>query len=295
MGIPAKTTINLTIFAQTDIGRTRGGNEDNFLVFDLSSGKYWVAHEEGPQDVLTYVQEYYGSLLAVADGEGGEVVGKAASRLAVETVRDRLLQLQEDKAYETLPLYERLRLAIEEANSSIYIYGQADPDQWGFGVSFTAVAIQSSYAYAAQVGDSRAYLIRCGNIYQLTKDQSLVQQMVDAGQITEEEAQTHSYRVVIMQALGGHTTVNVEVSSIPLCQLDTLVLCSDGLSNKMRADEIMRIINSASDFKSACQSLISLANERGGEDNISVVIAQISGAALPLPDSDMLGQKKLQQ
>jgi hypothetical protein len=91
MGIPAKTTINLKIFAQTDIGRTRGGNEDNFLVFDLSSGKYWVAHEEGPQDLLTYAQGHYGSLLAVADGEGGEVVGKAASRLAVETVRDRLL------------------------------------------------------------------------------------------------------------------------------------------------------------------------------------------------------------
>jgi serine/threonine protein phosphatase PrpC len=117
--------------------------------------------------------------------------------------------------------------------------------------------------------------------------------LVDAGQITEEEAQTHSYRKVVLQTLGAYTDVNVEVSSIPLCQLDTLVLCSRGLSNMMRADEIARIINSATDFKSACQSLISLANERGGEDNISVVIVQFSGAALPLPDSDSLGQENL--
>ena len=102
----------------------------------------------------------------------------------------------------------------------------------------------------------------------------------------EEEAETHSYRNVILQALGAHNNVNVEVNTVALCQLDTLVLCSDGLSGKMHADEIARIVNEAGDFKSACQSLINLANERGGEDNITVVVAQFSGAGLPLPDTD---------
>lgn len=154
------------------------------------------------------------------------------------------------------------------------------------GATFTAVATQGNQIYFAQVGDSRAHLIRKGKIYRVTKDQSLVQQLIDAGQITEEEAETHSYRNVILQALGAHNNVNVEVNTVALCQLDTLVLCSDGLSGKMHADEIARIVNEAGDFKSACQSLINLANERGGEDNITVVVAQFSGAGLPLPDTD---------
>lgn len=286
-------TINLALYAQTDVGMVRSGNEDNFLILDLSSGRSWTANEEEPQDLLTYTQGYYGTLLAVSDGMGGALAGEVASRIAVETVRDRMLQLQAHDYYGKMPFAERLRLAVEEANLIIHTDGQTNQAHRGLGATFTAVATHANHVYFAQVGDSRAHLIRQGKIYRVTKDQSLVQQLIDAGQITEEEAETHSYRNVILQALGAHNNVNVEVNAVPLCQLDTLVLCSDGLSGKMHADEIARIINEAADFKSACQTLINLANERGGEDNITVVVAQFSGSGLPLPDGDSIAPKSL--
>lgn len=277
-------TINLALYAQTDVGMVRSGNEDNFLILDLSSGKSWTANEEEPHELLTYAQGYYGTLLAVSDGMGGALAGEVASRIAVETVRDRMLQLQAHEVYGNMPFPERMRLAVEEANLVIHADGQTNQSHRGLGATFTAVGINNNHLFFGQVGDSRAYLIRQGDICRVTKDQSLVQQLIDAGQITEEEAETHSYRNVILQALGAHNNVNVEVNAIALCQLDTLVLCSDGLSGKMHADEIAGIVNAAGDFKSACQSLINLANERGGEDNITVVIAQFSGSGLPLPN-----------
>lgn len=280
-------TINLALYAQTDVGMVRSGNEDNFLILDLSSGKSWTANEEEPRELLTYPQGYYGTLLAVSDGMGGALAGEVASRMAVETVRDRMLQLQAHDTYGQMPFHERMRLAVEEANLVIHADGQTNQSHRGLGATFTSVAINGTQLYFAQVGDSRAYLIRQGEIYRITKDQSLVQQLIDAGQITEEEAETHSYRNVILQALGAHNNVNVEVNTVHLCQLDTLLICSDGLSGKMHADEIANVVNAATDFKSACQSLINLANERGGEDNITVVIAQFSGSGLPLPNGSI--------
>ncbi len=277
-------TINLALYAQTDVGMVRSGNEDNFLILDLSTGKSWTATDEEPQDLLTYTQGYYGTLLAVSDGMGGALAGEVASRMAVETVRDRMLQLQAHDTYGKMPFHERMRLAVEEANLVIHADGQTNQLHRGLGATFTSVAINGDNLYFAQVGDSRAYLIRQGQICRVTKDQSLVQQLIDAGQITEEEAETHSYRNVILQALGAHNNVNVEVNSVHLCQLDTLLLCSDGLSGKIHANEIAEIVNEASDFKSACQALINLANERGGEDNITVIIVQFSGSGLPIPN-----------
>jgi len=286
-------TINLALYAQTDMGMVRSGNEDNFLILDLSTGRSWTASEEEPQDLLTYSQGYYGSLLAVSDGMGGALAGEVASGMAVETVRDRMLQLQAHDVYGKMPFHERLRLSIEEANMLINAEGQTNPAHKGLGATFTAVATLGDKVYFGQVGDSRAYMIRGDKIERITKDQSLVQQLIDAGQITEEEAETHSYRNVILQALGAHSNVNVEVNSLPLCNLDTLVICSDGLSGKVHQEEIARIIHEASDFKSACQRLIDLANERGGEDNITVVVAQFSGSGLILPKNDAIEPQSL--
>lgn len=275
--------ITLKLYAQTDVGMVRSGNEDNFLILDLSTGHSWTAGEPTNPNLLGFTQGFYGSLLAVSDGMGGALAGEVASRLAVETVRDRMLQLQAHSRYRQVPFPERLRLAIEEANQLINVESVSNPEHKGLGATFTAAAAQGNRLYFAQVGDSRAYLIRQGKIIRITKDQSLVQQLIDAGQITEEEAETHSYRNVILQALGAHGNVNVEVNWIKLCQTDTLVLCSDGLSGKVRADEIARLVQGSSDLNAACQSLISLANERGGEDNITVVIVQFDGAGLPAP------------
>jgi serine/threonine protein phosphatase PrpC len=277
--------ITVAFFAQTDVGLMRNGNEDNFLVLDLSSGKSWTALEEEPaEESLTYPEGYYGTLLAVSDGMGGALAGEVASRLAVETVRDRMLQLQAHAVYRHLPFSELLRVALEQANELIHEEGLRNPLHKGLGATFTAVASRGGQAYFAQVGDSRAYLIRQGAMARVTKDQSLVQQLIDAGQITEEEAETHSYRNVILQALGAHPTVSVEVNTLSLHRGDILVLCSDGLSGKLRDEEIAQIVLESATYREACRVLIGLANHRGGDDNITVVIAGVAGEDLPVPD-----------
>jgi protein phosphatase len=148
------------------------------------------------------------------------------------------------------------------------------------GATFTAAGLHGTTAYFAQVGDSRAYVVRGGQAQQITRDQSLVGQLVEAGHITQEEAERHSYKNVILQALGAAPSINVVVDSVPLQDMDILVLCSDGLSNKVRAEEITDEVDRAKSLKEACDSLIGLANERGGEDNITVVVAQLSGGKL---------------
>ncbi|MFM8392970.1 MAG: protein phosphatase 2C domain-containing protein, partial [Acidobacteriota bacterium] len=205
---------------------------------------------------------------------------EVASRMAVETVRDLMLRLQAHPVHAQIPFAERLRVAIEQANETIHQESLSNPLHKGLGATFTAVATIGADAYFAQVGDSRAYLIRRGNIFRITKDQSLVQQLIDAGQITEEEAETHSYRNVILQALGAHSQVNVEMNTITLCHLDILVICSDGLSGKISEPEIAVIVSDSVDFQAASRRLIDLANARGGEDNITVVIAQFIGVEM---------------
>jgi len=278
--------ISLTLYSKTDVGMVRSGNEDNFLILDLTTGTSWTAGEPSNERLQKFTQGYYGSLLAVSDGMGGALAGEVASRLAVETVRDRMLQLQAHRVYRQLPFFERLRLSIEEANLLINGESVSNPEHKGLGATFTAAAVYANRVFFAQVGDSRAYLIRQGKIIRITKDQSLVQQLIDAGQITEEEAETHSYRNVILQALGAHGNVNVEVNAFNLCANDVLVLCSDGLSGKVRADEIVRMIDAASNLNQACEHLIALANERGGEDNITVLIVKFGGSSLPPPPPD---------
>lgn len=290
------SSIILTFFAQTDIGLMRTGNEDNFLVLDLSTGKSWTALDEEPaQEWRAYEEGPYGTLLAVSDGMGGALAGEVASRLAVETVRDRMLQLQRHAVYSRLPFGERLRVAMEQANGLIHEEGLDNPLHKGLGATFTAVASCQGEAYFAQVGDSRGYLLRQGEIVRITKDQSLVQQLIDAGQITEQEAETHAYRNVILQALGAHPTVSVEVNTVTLCQDDVLILCSDGLSGKLQDHEIAQIVLESSTYREACRVMVGLANHRGGDDNITVVIAHFEGSGLPSPPGGRIYPRSLKR
>jgi PPM family protein phosphatase len=278
-----ETAFKLSVYAKSDVGAVRQGNEDNFLVLNLSTADTWKPGFEDvtPSENLTsFNQSHYGSLIVVTDGMGGALAGEVASRLAVECVRDRMLELQASPAYSKFPFHERLRLSIELANLYIYQMSVLRAEYSGMGATFTAVGLSGTTAYFGQVGDSRAYLIRGGRIQQITRDQSLVGQLVEAGHITQEEAERHSYKNVILQALGASPAVNVVVDHLALNDLDTLVLCSDGLSNKMQGDEIKSLIDRSESLKEACEALINLANERGGEDNITVLIAQVSGGRL---------------
>ncbi len=273
----------LSIYAKSDVGAVREGNEDNFLVLNLSTADTWkpgIEDANPPESLTSFNQSHYGSLVAVTDGMGGALAGEVASRLAVECVRDRMLELQASPAYSKFPFHERLRLSIELANLYIYQMSLRRAECSGMGATFTAVGLIGTTAYFGQVGDSRAYLVRGGRIQQITRDQSLVGQLVEAGHITQEEAERHSYKNVILQALGASPAVNVVVDHLALNDLDTLVLCSDGLSNKVQGDEIKNLIDRSESLKEACEALIGIANERGGEDNITVLIAQVSGGQL---------------
>jgi PPM family protein phosphatase len=280
-------TFNIAVYARTDLGRVRSGNEDNFLVLNLSTADTWTpltVKSEPPASLTTFSQNHFGVILAVTDGMGGALAGEVASRLAVECVRDRMLEIQASPTYSKLPFHERLRLSIEMANLYIHQMSLKRPECNGMGATFTAAGVVGATCYFAQVGDSRAYVIRQHRVQQITRDQSLVGHLVEAGHITEEEAERHTYKNVILQALGAAPALNVAVDRLSLRDMDIVVLCSDGLSNKVRASEMAELVDRAPSLKEACDSLVSLANERGGEDNITVMIAQFAGGGLQQPD-----------
>jgi PPM family protein phosphatase len=275
---------NIAVYAISDVGMVRTGNEDNFLVLNLSTADTWTPNDSGEDPDLkltTFSQSSFGTVLAVTDGMGGALAGEVASRMAVDCVRDRMLELQASPTFSKFAFQERLRLSIELANSYIFKMSMERADYQGMGATFTAVGLSAGKAFFGQVGDSRAYLIRGGHIQQITRDQSLVGQLVQSGHITEEEAERHTYKNVILQALGASPRINVAVDKLALRDMDIAVLCSDGLSNKVRAEEMKRIVDKAPSLKEACQALVTLANQRGGEDNITVLVAQFAGGPLP--------------
>lgn len=291
--MPEDTAFNIAVYGKTNLGMVRPGNEDNFLILNLSTADTWTPDTvdgEPAEHLTTFSQSHYGSVLAVTDGMGGALAGEVASRLAVECVRDRMLELQASPTYLKFPFHERLRLSIELANLYIHEMSLKRPECSGMGATFTAAGLFGTMVYFAQVGDSRAYLIRSKQVQQITRDQSLVGQLVQAGHITEEEAERHTYKNVILQALGAAQHVNVAVDRLPLRNMDILLLCSDGLSNKVRAEEMKHIIHHSPTLKESCESLVRLANERGGEDNITVITAQFSGGRLrPAESADDKG------
>jgi protein phosphatase len=217
---------------------------------------------------------------------GGALAGEVASQLAVTAVTRLIQHFQQSPLYRQFAFSERLRLALEQANALIFERSQQRIELTGMGATFTAAAFHQGTLHLAQVGDSRAYLLRSHRIKQVTKDQSLVEQLVDAGYLTPDQAQRHAYRNVILQALGAQPNTVIVVEKIPLCRDDVVLLCTDGLSNKVTASEMAEIIRGAKDEATACAELIRLANERGGEDNITVVVARFVGEGLPPASED---------
>jgi protein phosphatase len=267
----------------------RSGNEDNFLVLDLSTQRAWTGSdgEAPPAEMLRFDVGDRGVVLVVSDGMGGALAGDVASRMAVETVRDMLADDDEEGSCEPdSPLVECLRNATDYANFAIHRRSQEDPQCSGMGATLTAAAITRDGVNLLQVGDSRGYVIRGGQIKLATKDQSLVQQLVDVGQISEQEAETHMFRNVILQALGAQPELQPVTGRVRVFRDDLLLLCSDGLSGKLRAEDMLRIVEeSDGDLARACAALVEEANERGGEDNITVVLARLTGDDLPSPDT----------
>jgi len=279
------------LYAKSDVGRVRRGNEDNFLVLDLSTAQTWTGADgtPAPQNLTHFDLGDKGLVLVVSDGMGGALAGDVASRMAVDSVRQMLTGEGDTSCDPNLDLVECLKSATHYANTAIHLRSQEDSRCAGMGATFTGAAVRGDSLDLVQVGDSRGYVIRKDQIRLATKDQSLVQQLVDVGQISESEAETHMFRNVILQALGAQSEVAPVTGRIRLRQDDVVLLCSDGLSGKLRAEDIQHIvINSKGDLAKACDALIEEANNRGGEDNITVVLARFSGDDLQEPASDRI-------
>jgi protein phosphatase len=270
----------------------RRGNEDNFLVLDLSTEQTWTGSEGAtpPEKLTRFTLGQRGLVLVVSDGMGGALAGDVASRMAVDSVREMMLGTEGEEACDPeVDLVECLRNATIYANLAIHLKSQEDSRCAGMGATFTGAAVRGESLDLVQVGDSRGYVIRKDHIRLATKDQSLVQQLVDVGQISETEAETHMFRNVILQALGAQSEITPVTGRIHLRQGDVLLLCSDGLSGKLRAEDIQQIVVSSQDnLSKACDMLIDEANNRGGEDNITVVLARFHGDDLEAPATDRI-------
>jgi PPM family protein phosphatase len=276
--------------AASHVGQVRKGNEDNYLLLHISDSKTWTSSQDAGEFIIesqNFEIDDKGIVLAVSDGMGGALAGEVASKMAVDTVSQRFLDNDPEKTITPEnsggeSLISKLYDATVFANALIHRQGRSDPQYNGMGATFTGMGITPEAVDLVQVGDSRAYLIRSGKIYQITKDQSLVQQLIDAGQIQPEEAETHSLKNVILQALGAQNEIFPVVARLMPQRNDILLVCSDGLSNKIGGADMQKIILKNFDkLEAACSELIKVANERGGEDNISLILARLSGNDLP--------------
>lgn len=232
--------------ALSDVGRRRRANEDC----------YALAAELG--------------LYLVADGMGGHQAGQVASELAAQAAVGAMRTLVDASA----SLTEKLRYSVAAANREILSAAHHKPELAGMGTTLVALLASSERIALAHVGDSRAYLIRGGRIRQLTDDHSLVAELVRRREISEVAARGHPHRHVLMRALGVRPSVEPDLAELTSAPGDVFVLCSDGLTGHVQDDEIAVEVNRHADLDTACERLIQLANDRGGEDNITVLLVR---------------------
>mgnify|MGYP002622721316 CR=1 FL=1 len=277
--------VRITVCGRTDRGVRRSENQDGFLVLDLDNPDSALAprpeHDSPDAGSLEFTLGERGAVLLVADGMGGRAGGARASTLTVESVRESMLA-DDPEAVSPAMFARRLTRSLERANAAIYDGGRAGPHA-GMGSTATLAGLLGGNVYVAQVGDSRAYLVRRRHAARLTRDQSLVQDLIDAGVLDENDPGGVN-RNMILQALGPTPTVEPAVTYHELRQGDVLLLCSDGLSGVVDDGEIQEAVSSATDCESLCADLVDLANQRGGPDNITVVAAKVDG--LPEADDD---------
>jgi len=287
--------LRLTAADKSDVGKQREQNED-------CAYKRIESSEEGDR-----------GLFVVADGMGGYKAGEVASKLAIETISQNLdpffkpiadqptIRLDissvkeaskkapepEDgskqktrKLAETpvaFAIEDQLKTAIQQANMAIVRYGEKKSAARGLGSTVTAVLIQNNNAYIANVGDSRTYLLREKKLAPVTRDHSLVARLVESNQITADEIYTHPQRNLIYRSLGaGHKTVEVDIFHETLLPDDVLLLCSDGLWEMVRQQDLLRLLSEESSPQKICDQLIDLANTNGGEDNITAVVVHVN-------------------
>jgi protein phosphatase len=297
---PHVDEVLVSAFGRTDRGRVRGENQDRLFLADLGRSEPEPCEGldgSGPTSIgpVRFALGLEGAVLFVADGMGGRAGGARASGLAVSAVCD-VMGAEADRrpAPDARDFAARMVRSLVAANATIHDESSTSGATRGMGTTATLVGILGRSVYVAQVGDSRAYLLRGGQSGRLTRDQSLVQDMIDAGVLTEDDVQSAKSNM-LLQAIGTSRTVRPAVTHHELCREDVILLCSDGLTQLVRDEELASKVAQAVDCETLCEELISLANERGGPDNITVLVARVDGEGLQEPrDSDAIERKSFE-
>ena len=247
----------------SDVGRVRTNNEDSFRIVEALN------------------------LFILSDGMGGEAHGEVASAMAVDAVNKYCETEKEDSGATVLDEVpanissqtRRLRQAVAQANFQIFQSAQKNPEQRGMGATITALWLKDTLMSIAHVGDSRAYLLRNGNLQQLTNDHSLVAEQVRRGLITPQQAEESEMQSVLLRALGAHPEVEIDVDEVEIIPRDVLLLCSDGLTRMVTEPEIAGALQAETIPSAAGERLIALANENGGIDNVTVIVVRFEDDA----------------
>ncbi len=238
-------------YAKTDVGSKRAVNQDYMYCSENSVGSFH-------------------NLFIVADGMGGHKAGDYASKLCVE----QMVQSIEKSEHKTpVSLFEE---AVDAANGAVYSESQEHEEYEGMGTTLVACTMQEDTLYVANIGDSRLYLLRDDDIMQITEDHSLVEEMVKQGNITESEARVHPQKNIITRAVGIDQAVQADFFEVEIYPDDIIMLCSDGLSNMIEDEDMEYIVKHSKSLQDAGETLVARANENGGSDNITVVLAKVS-------------------
>lgn len=236
-------------FAKTDIGSKRSMNQDSYYCNETSVGSFH-------------------NLFIVADGMGGHKAGDQASKLCVTQMEDAISK----SAHKTpVSIFEE---AVAKANLAVYQEAKGNIEYEGMGTTMVACTVQNDTMYVANIGDSRLYLLR-EKLHQITSDHSLVEELVKKGNLTESEARIHPQKNIITRALGTDSQVSADYFEVAIQKGDIILLCSDGLSNMIDDEDMEYIVNQSRSLEDAGKALVDKANQNGGDDNITVVLAKI--------------------
>ena len=239
----------MRIVSKTDIGRVRRSNQDSYLTGELSGSVAWAV---------------------VCDGMGGANGGNVASAAAVKSISEHI-NASYREGMSANSVRNMLMSAISAANSNVFDMAQADANLLGMGTTVVVAIVIGKVAHIAHAGDSRAYIINKDSIEQITRDHSVVQSVVENGEITEEQAKVHPNRNVITRALGVDDRIDIDYNEVVLRDGDTIMICTDGLTNYVENEQILELSNSCK-FYEYPEKLIDMANDNGGGDNITVVM-----------------------
>ena len=274
-------TLSVRTCGRTDPGRVRPGNEDHFLVADLS--RTLRVRQTSLPEAATQHGHSRGHVMLVADGMGGRAGGAVASALTVESVEAfvvellrRFSNLQTDDEHGVV---NDLREAVQQADARIFEEADLHPEFAGMGTTLTLAFVSGRRLFMVHAGDSRGYLFRGGRLQQLTEDHTLVAKLVSSGVISPREAGHHPYRHVLTNVLGGDEAgVRVDVQRVFLEPGDVLLLCTDGLNNMLNDERIAGVLTAEVEPAAACERLVADANAAGGRDNITAVVARFEAA-----------------